>query len=178
MHGSDVTADAFARVLVVSAHPDDPEFGYGAVIATLVDGGTEVHYTICTDGSQGGDDPSIPDAELIATRAWEQWQAAAVLGVHDVMFLGFRDGSLTPTPELRHAITRELHRVQPDLVLTHTPHRPPTATALSHPDHLAVGEATLAAVVMDAATRPDHRVREVWLPGLEETDHLIEVTRS
>ena len=178
MHGSDVAADGFARVLVVAAHLDDPEFVHGALIAMLVDAGSDVRYVICTDGSRGGDVPSISDVQLIATRYEEQWRAAMVLGVRDVMFLGLREGHLAPSPELRHAIERELRRVQPDLVVTHTPHRPPAATALPDPDHLAVGEATLAAVVMAAAAPSGHRVREVWIPGLEPTDHAIEVTAA
>src|SRR5262249_11840385 len=82
------------RVLVVTAHPDDPEFGFGASIAKLAGDGSDVFYVICTDGCQGGEDPAVPDAELSAIRYAEQRAAAEVLGVKDVVFLGFRDGSL------------------------------------------------------------------------------------
>jgi LmbE family N-acetylglucosaminyl deacetylase len=178
----------FDRVLVVAAHPDDPEFGYGATVAKLARDGSEVFYVICSDGCQGGEDPSVPDAELTATRYAEQRAAAGVLGVRDVTFLGFRDGHLAPTVELRKAITREIRRRRPDLVLTHAPVRTLGARiGASHPDHLAVGEATLGAVYPDARNPrayPEllaegleaHKVREVWLPGLDGADHFVDAT--
>ena len=142
---------SYERVLVVAAHPDDPEFGFGASVARLASDGAEVYYAICTDGSQGGEDPSVPDAELTTVRYAEQRAAAEVLGVTDVVFLGFRDGYLAPTVELRRAITREIRRFKPDLVMTHSPVRSlSVGIGASHPDHLAVGEATMAAVNPDS----------------------------
>jgi len=178
----------YDRVLVVAAHPDDPEFGFGASVAHLAGDGSDVHYVICTDGCQGGEDPTVPDAELSAIRYAEQRAAAEVLGVRDVVFLGFRDGYLAPTVELRKAITREIRRFKPDLVLTHTPIRTlSVGIGASHPDHLAVGEATLSAVYPDARNPrayPElldegleaHKVREVWLPGMENADHFVDAT--
>jgi len=178
----------YERVLVVAAHPDDPEFGFGASVAKLAGEGSDVFYVICTDGSQGGEDPSVPDAELTATRYAEQRAAAEVLGVRDVVFLGFRDGHLVPSVELRKAISREIRRFRPDLVLTHTPVRSlGVGIGASHPDHLAVGEATLSAVYPDARNPrayPElleeglqaHRVREVWLPGFDGADHFVDAT--
>ncbi len=178
----------YDTVLVVAAHPDDPEFGFGASVARLAVDGADVYYVICSDGCQGGEDPSVPDAELSATRYAEQRAAAEVLGVKDVVFLGFRDGYLAPTVELRKAITREIRRFKPDLVLTHLPVRTlGIAIGASHPDHLAVGEATLSAVYPDARNPrayPElldegleaHKVKEVWLPGLEHADHFVDAT--
>jgi LmbE family N-acetylglucosaminyl deacetylase len=176
------------RVLVVAAHPDDPEYGYGATVAHMTDGGAEVRYVICSDGCQGGEDPAVPDAELSATRFAEQRAAAAVLGVGEVVFLGFRDGRLAPAIELRRAITREIRRFRPDLVLTQAPERMVTVPiGFSHPDHMAVGGATLSAVYPDARNPrayPEllaegleaHRVGEVWLPGLEHADHFVDAS--
>jgi LmbE family N-acetylglucosaminyl deacetylase len=178
----------YDRVLVVSAHPDDPEFGFGATVAKLAGDGADVFYVICTDGCQGGEDPSVPDAELSATRYAEQRAAAEVLGVKDVVFLGFRDGYLEPNIELRKAIAREIRRHKPDLVLTHSPVRSiGIGIGASHPDHLAVGEATLSAVYPDARNPrayPElldegleaHKVREVWLPGFENADMYVDAT--
>lgn len=178
----------FERVLVVAAHPDDPEFGFGASVAKLATDGADVFYVICTDGSQGGEDPSVPDAELITTRYQEQRAAAEVLGVKDVVFLGFRDGHLVPSVELRKAITREIRRFKPELVLTHAPVRVlGVGIGASHPDHLAVGEATLSAVYPDARNPrayPElldegleaHRVKEVWLPGYDQPDFFVDAT--
>jgi len=178
----------YERVLVVAAHPDDPEFGFGASVARLAGDGADVYYVICSDGSQGGEDPTVPDAELTATRYSEQRAAAEVLGVRDVVFLGFRDGHLAPTVELRKAITREIRRFKPELVMTHAPVRNiGIGIGASHPDHLAVGEATLSAVYPDARNPrayPElltegleaHKVKEVWLPGFEAADHFVDAT--
>jgi LmbE family N-acetylglucosaminyl deacetylase len=183
-----VEDEGYDRVLVVAAHPDDPEFVCGATVASLAAGGADVSYVICSDGSQGGEDASIPDAELSATRVSEQRAAAALLGVRDVVFLGLPDGCLQPTVELRRAIAREIRRFRPDLVLTHAPERMLTVDiGFSHPDHLAVGSATLSAVYPDARNPrayrellseglAAHRVREVWLPGLEYADHFVDAT--
>lgn len=178
----------YERVLVVTAHPDDPEFGFGASVARLAEDGADVFYVICSDGCQGGEDPSVPDAELSAIRYAEQRAAAEVLGVRDVVFLGFRDGSLAPTVELRKAIAREIRRLKPDLVLTHTPVRSiGVGIGASHPDHTAVGEATLSAVYPDARNPrafrellaeglEAHKVKEVWLPGFDDPDHYVDAT--
>lgn len=177
----------FERVLVVSAHPDDPEFSAGAAVASLARDGAEVYYVICTDGSQGGEDPSVPDQELSARRYEEQRRAAQTLGVKEVDFLGFRDGHLRPDLDLRHAITAEIRRRKPDLVITHSPVRAlQVGIGASHPDHLAVGEATLCAVYPDARNPraftdllalglEPHKVKEVWVPGFEHPDHFVEV---
>jgi LmbE family N-acetylglucosaminyl deacetylase len=176
------------RVLVVGAHPDDPEFGFGASVAKLADEGAQVFYCICTDGSQGGEDPSVPDEQLTATRYKEQRAAAEVLGVREVVFLGFRDGYLVANVDLRRAITREIRRFKPDLVMAHSPQRATSiAIGASHPDHQAAGEATLAAVYPDARNPrayPElltqgfepHRVKEVWLPGFDQPDVVVDVT--
>ena len=181
---------AYKVVLVVAAHPDDPEFGFGASVAQLAAAGAQVTYVICTDGSQGGEDPSVPDEELTSIRQREQREAARILGVADVVFLGHRDGSLSPHLELRRDIVREIRRHRPDLVLTHSPLRSlSVGIGASHPDHLAVGEATLAACYPDsrnprafrdllAEGLVAHRVKEVWLPGYDGADHYVDATST
>jgi LmbE family N-acetylglucosaminyl deacetylase len=177
----------FQRALVVAAHPDDPEFGFGATVARLAAEGVEVYYLICTDGSQGGEDPSLPDDELTEIRYREQRDAARLLGVRDVQFLGFRDGHLMPDLRLRQAIVREIRRRRPDLVLTQSPtRRIGDYIGAFHPDHTAVGESTLQAVYPDARNPrafrellaeglAPHVVREVWLPAFGDGDHFVDV---
>ena len=185
---SEADLSKYQSVLVVSAHPDDPEFGYGGAIACLVAAGATVNYVVCTDGSQGGEDPHVPDQELTQTRYREQRAAADVLGVKEITFLGFKDGHLSHDIELRKAITREIRKYRPDLVLTHYPTRSVGASiGASHPDHLAVGEATLSAVYPDARNPrayrellsegyEPHKVKEVWLPGYEIHDIFVSLT--
>src|SRR5437868_12340409 len=90
----------FQRVMVVSAHPDDPDFGAGGAVARLADSGAEVTYVIVTDGRQGGEDPTQKDSELVAIRAREQRAAAKVLGVKRVEFLAYKDGPVAPDLKL------------------------------------------------------------------------------
>ena len=87
----------FERVLVIGAHPDDPDFSAAGTLARLVEGGAKVTIVICTDGSEGGEDPAVPDAELTQLRYAEQCAAAAQLGIQDVVFLGHPDGRLENT---------------------------------------------------------------------------------
>lgn len=177
------------RVLSITAHPDDSEFGSAATVARLCAEGAEVTYVVVTDGSQGAEDPSIPDAELVALRESEQRAAAAVLGVREVRFLGFRDGHLVPDLELRRALVREIRRARPQLILTQSPTRAlvPGRVGVDHPDHLAVGEATLQAVYPDARNPRAFRdlleeglqpvrVEEIWMAAHRDADHLVDVS--
>ena len=174
------------RALVVVAHPDDPDFMFGATVAMLTSKGVQVEYVICTDGQVGCLRDDIPSTSLSAIRRSEQQAAAQVLGVHAVTLLGFRDGTLSPDVLLRKEITRHIRRVKPHLVLTHFPRRAlRVPIEASHPDHVAVGEATLAAVYPDAGNSrsyPDlpaptgHHVSEIWLPGYEHPDHWVDAT--
>jgi LmbE family N-acetylglucosaminyl deacetylase len=177
-------------VLVVSAHPDDPDFGAGGSIAKLAKDGARVTYVIVTDGSQGGEDPNEKDSELVATREKEQKAAARVLGVKKVEFLGYKDGHVTADLKLSHDIVRMIRKHRPELVITHLPGRVLDAPmGASHPDHLAVGEATMAAVYPDSRNprafrsllkeglKP-HEVNEVWIPFWGSGDHLIDISKT
>jgi LmbE family N-acetylglucosaminyl deacetylase len=174
------------RVLVVAAHPDDPEFLFGATVADLVRKGADIYYLICSDGANGSTDAGISRTTLADIRRVEQEAAAKALGVREVRFLGFPDGGLTPDLELRKAIAREVRRVKPDVVIGHYPHRVlDIPIEASHPDHVAVGEATLSAVFPDAANAracPElqreglapHRVKEVWVAGYERPNFAVD----
>ena len=180
----------FDRVLVIAAHPDDAEFSFGATVARLVDEGAWVSYVVVTDGAQGGDDPGEPADALVKRRYSEQRAAARMLGVSEVLFLGFPDGNLMDTVELRLSLTREIRRQRPDLILTHQPLRSlEFPVGASHPDHLVVGQAALNAVYPNARNPrafpdllaeglPAHKVAEVWVPGHEHTDLLVDVDQT
>jgi LmbE family N-acetylglucosaminyl deacetylase len=178
-----------ARALVVTAHPDDVDFGAAATIAGWTRAGIEVAYCICTSGDAGGFDDT-PRDEMGPLREAEQRAAAAVLGVQDVRFLRYPDGRLTPSIELRRDISREIRRFRPDRVLTQSPEIWWRRLGASHPDHRAVGEAALAAVYPDARNPYAHpelladeglkawSVGELWIMGApdERVDHVVDVT--
>src|SRR5258706_1315761 len=166
----------FERVLGVFANPDDPEFGAGGSMAKVAKDGAEITYVIVTDGSQGGEDPKQKDADLIAIRQREQRAAAKVLGVKRVEFLGYKDGHVSADLKLRRDIVRMIRKHKPELVITHIPGRVLDAPmGGSHPDHIAVGEATMAAGYPAPGTPPRFRgllkqgypppvASEVWIP--------------
>jgi len=180
----------FDRVMVVSAHPDDPDFGAGGAVARLAKNGSKVTYVIVTDGSQGGEDPKQKDSELVAIREREQRAAARVLGVKTVEFLGYKDGHLAPDLKLRRDIVRMIRKHKPELVITHVPGRIIDGPmGGSHPDHLAVGEATMAAVYPDSRNPrafrgllkeglQPHVVKEVWIPFWTKGDYLVDITTT
>lgn len=166
--------DGVDRVLVVSAHPDDVDFGAAGTVATFTDAGVEVAYCIVTDGDAGGSDPSVSRAQMAAIRRDEQRAAAAQVGVCDVTFLGYPDGRLTVSIDLRRDISRVIRRFRPQRVLAPSPERMWDRIFASHPDHLAAGEAATSAVYPDARNpfaHPEllaeglepHTVTELWL---------------
>src|SRR4029434_2907769 len=116
-------SERIQRVMVVTAHPDDSEFGAGGTIARLVREGKQVAYCIVTNGNKGSSDRAMTPERLAAIRAEEQRNAARVLGVETVEFLGFPDCEVENTRETRMAVTASIRRHRPDLRLLQHPHR-------------------------------------------------------
>lgn len=175
------------RALVVTAHPDDADYGAAGTIAGWVDAGMEVTLVLCTRGEQGGFDET-PRSQMPAIREREQRAASAELGVSDVRFLDdWSDGWLEPTYDLQRAIVRVIREVRPRRVLTQSPKRLYQRLQASHPDHLAAGEATVRAVYPAAENRfswpelidqgmPPWRVTELWLMAHDESPHAVDIT--
>jgi LmbE family N-acetylglucosaminyl deacetylase len=138
------------RALAVLAHPDDVDFGAGGTIATWTDQGVEVTYLLLTNGDAGGFDPAVARSDIAGIRQEEQRAAAKAVGVTDVRFLGYPDGQLTASFELRRDISRVIRQVRPQRLLMQSPEINWDRIAASHPDHRAAGEATLCAVYPDA----------------------------
>lgn len=132
------------RVLAFGAHPDDLDFGAAATVAGLTRAGVEVTYCVMTDGDAGGFDPADRHA-IDDLRQREQREAAALLGVRDVEFMGERDGYLEPSHEVIKQVVALIRRHRPDAVLAMHPERDWSRLQRSHPDHLAAGEAVVRA---------------------------------
>ena len=140
--------------MVVVAHADDAEWGCSGTVARWCAQGWEVVYVLCTDGSKGTDDPELTSEELVKIRQREQLDASNVLGLHQVVFLGYEDAMLQPSIELRRDIAREIRRYRPDILVCMSPLRDLDGDGyMGHPDHLASGEAALAAVFPSARDR-------------------------
>jgi len=101
------------RVLVVMAHPDDVDFGFAGSVAVMTDAGIEVTYCLVTDGDAGGSETGVARADMAPIRRDEQRAAAAIVGVHELYFLGYPDGRVEATLELRRGVTRVIRTVRP-----------------------------------------------------------------
>jgi len=182
----DVTG--LSRVLVVTAHPDDVDFGSGGSVATWVKAGLEVAYCVVTDGDAGGSDRSISRAEMAAIRQDEQRAAASELGVTSVTYLGYPDGRLYVTDELRRDITRVVRQFRPQRLVCQSPERNYQRIGASHPDHRAAGDAALCVAYPDARNPFAHpglldeeglepwAVKEVLLMASPQPDRAVDVS--
>jgi LmbE family N-acetylglucosaminyl deacetylase len=181
------TAPVPDRILVVTAHPDDVDFGAAGSVAVWTDAGAAVTYCVVTDGDAGGFDPAVPRSAIPAIRRAEQTAAAAEVGVKELVFLGYPDGQLQATLDLRRDLARVIRQVRPDRVLAPSPERYWGRIFASHPDHMAAGEAAICAVYPDARNPfafPEllaegleaHTVGEVWVMASERADTFVDVT--
>jgi LmbE family N-acetylglucosaminyl deacetylase len=175
-------------VLAIMAHPDDVDFGSAGTIATWTDAGLDVSYCIVTNGDAGGSDLSVSRPEMARLRQAEQTAAAREVGVHDLHFLGYPDGRVEATLELRKDLARVIRTIRPDRVLCPSPERNYARPGVSHPDHRAVGSAALDAVYPDARNpfafpellADEHLdawiVREVWIAASLTPTHYVDIT--
>ncbi len=177
------------HIVVTAAHHDDIEFGVaGSVARWIRDEGASVTYVIITDGGSGSNDPGMTREALVALRRAEQDEAAAHVGVSDVRYLGYPDGSLQATLELRRDITRIIRETKayrvvcqdPTTVFVH-------ASYINHPDHRAAGEATIYAAFPSAETRPifpellaegyePHKIGELYLNLTQAPTHYHDIS--
>jgi LmbE family N-acetylglucosaminyl deacetylase len=174
-----------ADVMIVAAHPDDPEFGIGGTTAKWTKSGKNVVYVICTNGNKGSVNPDIKSEALVQIREEEQKTAAETLGVSKIVFLGYGDQELEDTPDFRKEIVRQIRIFRPDIVATSDPYR----KYLVHRDHRITGQVVLDAVypfARDQLAYPDlfaqgykpHRVTEVLTWGTDEPNYWSDISAT
>jgi LmbE family N-acetylglucosaminyl deacetylase len=175
------------RVLVVLAHPDDPEFFCGGTVARWASEGREVHYCLLTRGDKGADEPGVDPVALAETREREQRAAASVLGVANVDFLNYEDGNLVADLGTRKAVVRVIRSVRPDIVVTCDPTNV-YGQFVNHVDHRVAGQVTLDAVwpaARSALYFPDlyqeeglepFKVHELYIAGPVHPNTSVDVT--
>ncbi len=177
------------KILVILAHPDDPEFFCGATLARWAQAGHEITYFLLTCGDKGRNEHNhdIPAAALCALRYAEQRAAADVLGVKDIHFFDREDGYLVPDLDLRREVVRVIRRFKPNVLVTCDPQNLFAAYGLNHPDHRAAGQATLDAVFPAAGNDlffPEllkeglepHAPKEVWVSLTNQPNVTLDVT--
>ncbi len=175
-------------VLIVVAHPDDAEFMAAGTLAKWAREGKEVNYVVCTAGDKGTSDRDMSPAVLAEIRRGEQREACDRIGAKELVFLGYEDGVLLNTLQLRRDVVRMIRRFKPDVVVCQDPTSRWSAQGyLNHADHRAAGDATLDAVypsARDPHVFPDllteglepHKVREVYVGGTNTPDVWIDVS--
>ena len=177
------------RILGVFAHPDDPEFFAGATFAKWAADGAEITFVIATSGDKGSSDLQMTHEKLAEIREAEEQKAASALGVKEVVFLRYKDGELFPTLELRRDITRMIRMKKPDIVVTLDPTVYWYGTrGINHPDHRAIGAATLEAVFPTARDRLNfielerdeglepHKALTIYIAGAAEPTIRVDVS--
>ena len=172
--------------MVIVAHPDDAEFTMAGTVAAWTRAGCRMTYVLCTDGNAGSHEPGMTREKLAEIRRAEQRAACATLGVQDVVFLGYDDGQLQPTLDLRRDLVREIRKAKPEVVLTSDPTRFFSSDRyINHPDHRAAGQAALDAVAPACAMpllwpevgRP-HRVNRVYVYGNDQANVWVDVSET
>lgn len=176
--------DGIERVLSVSAHPDDSEFFAGGALAKFIDAGARVTLAICTDGGRGGRGTN----DIAGVRHAEQDAAAKALGISEVIRLGYLDGDLEASDELRDSLIGILRQSRPQVVLGHHPAtfytRYGSRVQLGHSDHRAAGTALMNAIYPRSASPNFSPGRggdpwfpqELWLFDCNEPDFLVDIS--
>jgi LmbE family N-acetylglucosaminyl deacetylase len=169
--------------LVISPHPDDSEFGAGGTVAQWTNEGRRVVYVVCTNGDKGTGDRSLLPEDLSKTRHQEELDAANVLKVSDVVFLGYPDQGLEDTSDFRKKIVRVIRRYRPEVVVTADPYR----RYVWHRDHRITGQVVLDAVfpcardhlsfpeLLDEGLEP-HKVKELLFWAAEDVNFRTDIT--
>lgn len=178
------------KILVILAHPDDPEFFLGGTIIRWISLGHTVIYCLLTKGDKGGSDLCFTADQLVAIREAEQRAAAAALGVEAVHFLDQKDGFLIPAVEIRKALVKVIREIRPDIIITSDPTNYfPSDMYINHPDHRLAGEIAIQAI-FPAANNPlyfpelitdgydPHHVKEVWFSLTSQPNCVIDITRE
>ncbi|HMD87604.1 MAG TPA: PIG-L deacetylase family protein [Anaerolineaceae bacterium] len=176
------------KILVMLAHPDDPEFFCGASIARWVRLGHSVKYCLLTKGDKGSQDRNIKPEELARIRVEEEYRASAVLGVNSVRFLDYCDGILFTSMETRRTVARVIRQEKPDILVTCDPTNYfPREGTINHPDHRTAGQIVLDGYfpaagnsmffpeLLDEGLEP-HSVKELWLSLPYEANLILDVT--
>ena len=179
------------RVMSIQAHPDDQEFTVGGTLAKWARAGSHIVTVCITSGGAGSNDHTPPDMTreaLVPIREEEQRQACRVLGISEVVFLGYEDGMLEPSLALRRELTRIIRRYRPDAVVCGDPTmRFYGSIYMNHPDHRAASDVALDAVFPSAETRlifPEllaeglepHKVQSVFIHGSAQPDTFIDIS--
>jgi LmbE family N-acetylglucosaminyl deacetylase len=171
------------KAMVIMAHPDDADFTSSGTVAKWCNEGWEVTYVLVTGGDKGTHDETMHPEKLAAIREQEQREACKILGVKELVCLGYPDGFVPDDTELRGTIVRLLRLYRPDVVITWDAFR----GSFNHRDHRNVGRVTMDAVYPVVRDRlfyehdeedglASHQVNEILLAGAADPDYVVDIT--
>lgn len=179
-----------SSVMAIVAHPDDIEFGSVGTIARWVQAGAKAAYVLVTSGDVGIAEPGMTKARATEIREVETLAAAKLVGVEDVTFLREPDGMVVNTLDLRKRLVRQIRRFRPEVIIAMDPTVMYTPLGgINHPDHRAVGEATMDAI-FPACSQPNLfqeleeegifacRVRKVYVSARGEGDTFVDISST
>ncbi len=186
------TWDSPKNILLILAHPDDPEFFCGGTLAKWASEGHHITYVLLTCGDKGFHDTTPADMtseKLIALRKVEQQNAATVIGAKAVHIMDNKDGYLVPDMDTRRTVVREIRKYKPDIVVTCDPQTLFAVYGINHPDHRAAGQVVLDAVFPAAGNKtffPElleegfepHMPKEVWCSLTNTPNTTVDVTET
>ena len=180
--------DSPKEILVILAHPDDPEFFLGGTIARWIKAGNTVRYVLLTQGDKGAKDVALTAKDITDIRIREQQAACDFLGVTSVDFMDYEDGYIVPDLEMRKRVVREIRKYHPQILVTCDPSNLfPSSQYINHPDHRYAGQVVVDAVFPAAGNHfffmdlieegyPPHEVEEVWMSLTSQPDVRLDVT--
>jgi len=157
------------KLMCILAHPDDESMGTGGVLAKYAAEGIETSLLCATRGERGWDGASGDYPGMSAfgkVREAELRAAASVLGLQRVEFLDYIDGDLDQAEPDRiiPQIASHVRKLKPQVVVTFPPDG-----SYGHPDHIAISQFTVAALVYAAHEEysladgyPPHRVSKLY----------------
>jgi LmbE family N-acetylglucosaminyl deacetylase len=181
--------DEKKKILVILAHPDDPEFFCGATLARWSAAGHEIHYLLLTKGDKGSDDPEQTPEEISRIRVVEQKAAGDVLGIKSIEFMSYPDGYVVPDLDMRKKVTRYIRIIQPNVIVTSDPtYYFSPGSYINHPDHRAAGQVAVDAyfpaagnlfffpeLISEEHLMP-HNAEEFWISLTDHPNTTIDVT--
>lgn len=176
------------RAMFICAHPDDLEFGIAGTAAKWAKLGCEVVYVLLTDGNAGSHEAGMTPEKLADIRRAEQNEAGRITGVKECIYLGYPDGLLVNSLELRKELVKIMRQYKPQVVGAMDPTNFfPSSDYINHPDHRAAGTAVLDAVfpaVEMPILYPDlveqgylaHKVNYVYVYFTHQPNYYVDIS--
>lgn len=176
------------RVLFISAHPDDADFGAGGTVIKWLKQGACAAIVIATNGDKGAQENMLTSKQLAKIRKKEQLAASQFLGLEHTWFLDYPDAHLEISQQLKKSLVRIIRAYRPDVVFTFDPSVVYSLSRnfINHPDHRAIGQAALDAIfpmARDFLTFPEHKhqglephkVTDMFLYNFDKANYFVDI---